>query len=202
MIRLAAVYSGASVHHRSLRGERYKELFDELIYLPKLAAADLHPFRGILIPCRMHLGLLEAARSNLETYLQGGGVVIALGEQPMPLLPGVTWEDRETNFWWWLDPDATSPLHAPRADHSLFRYLRVEDATWHFHGVFHPPPGAEALICTDDGASVVYVDSVTTAGTMVISSLDPMYHFGSYFMPAAERFLDGFLHWVVEELLA
>lgn len=28
------------------------------------------------------------------------------------------------------------------------------------------------------------------------TSLDPMYHFGSYFMPATERFLDGLLPWL------
>jgi hypothetical protein len=60
---------------------------------------------------------------------------------------------------------------------------------------------AETLVATEDGGSVLYVDKVTTPGTMVVTSLDPMYHFGSYFMSATERFLDGFLPWVMEDLL-
>jgi hypothetical protein len=36
---------------------------------------------------------------------------------------------------------------------------------------------------------------------MLITCLDPISHFGSYFMPATERFLDGFLPWVSAELL-
>ncbi|MDF2725451.1 MAG: hypothetical protein K0Q59_5128, partial [Paenibacillus sp.] len=34
------------------------------------------------------------------------------------------------------------------------------------------------------------------AGTLLLTTLDPEYHFGSYFMPATERFLDGFLSWL------
>jgi hypothetical protein len=29
-----------------------------------------------------------------------------------------------------------------------------------------------------------------------VSTLDPLSHFGSHFMPATERFLDGFLPWL------
>lgn len=74
------------------------------------------------------------------------------------------------------------------------------DATWHQHGVFSPPPGAETLVATDDGASVLYIDRVSTPGTLLVTSLDLVYHYGSYFMPATERFLGGFLPWVTGQL--
>ena len=45
---------------------------------------------------------------------------------------------------------------------------------------------------------MLYVDEVSTPGTLVVTTLDPMSHFGSYFMPATERFLDGFLPWLAE----
>ena len=48
---------------------------------------------------------------------------------------------------------------------------------------------------------MLHIDRVSTSGTLLVTSLDPMYHFGSYFMPATERFLDGFLPWVVQDLL-
>src|SRR5262249_51191465 len=55
-------------------------------------------------------------------------------------------------------------------------------------------------ISTDDGGAVLYLDRVSSRGTMLVTSLDPLYHYGSYFMPATERFLDGFLPWVTREL--
>ena len=45
---------------------------------------------------------------------------------------------------------------------------------------------------------MLYVDRISTPGTLVVATLDPMSHFGSYFMPATERFLDGFLPWLAE----
>lgn len=199
MSRIAAIYGGAAVHHRALNEPKYRRYFTELIYLPEIADAGLRRFDAVLVPCRLHQGLLSRARPLLEEFLSDGGVVIALGEQPQPFLPGVRWEDRETNFWWWREPGGTSGLAVARPGHGLFRYVTLADATWHYHGVFRPPPGAEELIVDKEGAAVLYVDRVTTAGTMIVSSLDPLYHFGSYFMPAAERFLDGFLEWVAGE---
>ncbi|WP_395021680.1 hypothetical protein [Dongia sp.] len=53
---------------------------------------------------------------------------------------------------------------------------------------------------TESGQPILYIDQVSTAGRIVLTSLDPFYHHGSYFMPAATRFLDGFLPWMREEL--
>jgi hypothetical protein len=47
----------------------------------------------------------------------------------------------------------------------------------------------------------MYLDRVSSNGTLLMTTLDPTYHYGSYFMPATERFLDGFLPWVRAELL-
>ena len=52
------------------------------------------------------------------------------------------------------------------------------------------------LISCEDGGAVLYVDHVSTPGTLVVTSLDPMYHFGSCSMPATGRFVDGFLPWL------
>ena len=108
-------------------------------------------------------------------------------------------EERETNFWWWLEKDAKSGLELTKPEHDLFNYITLNDATWHQHGVFWPPAGTDVLISTEDGGAVLYVDKVSTKGTWIVTTLDPDYHFGSYFMPATERFLDGFFPWLAEE---
>ena len=43
-------------------------------------------------------------------------------------------------------PEATSGLHAHLPEHDLWRYLGLEDATWHHHGVLRAPEGAEVLV--------------------------------------------------------
>lgn len=201
MTRLAALNGGCAQHHRSLHEPKYRRYFAEIIYLLDLPTVDLSGFDGFLIPSRTHQGRLRAARGQIAEFLGQGGTVIVFGEQPRPWLPGVRWEFRPTNFWWWREPEPKSGLVLAKPEHSLFRYISLADATWHQHGVFWPPDGAETLIATEDGAAVLYVDRVSTPGTLLVTSLDPMYHFGSYFMSATERYLDGFLPWVVEELL-
>lgn len=200
--RLAAVYGGSSAHHRALNEPKYARWLAGSLYLPELAATDLSSYDGIILPERLHAGLQHAARPRLLDLLARGGIVVLFGDQtvyadhPSGWLPGVHWEHRTTNYWWWREPGATSGLRAHRPDHLLWRRLSLADATWHQHGVFRPPPNAVVLISSDDGGAVLYVDQVSTPGTLVVTSLDPMYHYGSYFMPATERFLDGFLPWL------
>ena len=199
--RVAAIYGGTAFQHRTLNEPKYRRHIDELIYLLDLPNVDLTQFDVVIVPDRMHHARLEEHRDQIVAYLEQGGTVIAFGEQPRAWLPGIRWEHRPTNFWWWLEPNPRSGLVLTRPEHSLFRYITLEDATWHQHGVFWPPEGVETLITLEDGGVVLYVDRVSTAGTLIVTCLDPIAHFGSYFMPATERFLDGFLPWVSEELL-
>lgn len=206
MRRLVAVYGGSAPHHRSLNEPKYARWLSGRVYLPELPDSDLSSFDGLILPERLHRGLLQRARPRLLRVLDRGATVVIFGEQsvygeqPWGWLPGLSWEHRPTNYWWWTEPKPNSGIVAALPDHSLFDRISLEDATWHYHGVFRPPSGAETVIATDDGAAVLYVDEVSSAGTLVVTSLDPLYHFGSYFMPAAERFLDGFLPWLIEDL--
>jgi hypothetical protein len=199
--KLAAIYGGTPFQYRTLNEPKYRKHIDEIIYLPDLPGVDLSQYDAVMIPDRMHPDRLMEGQERITRYLDQGGTVIAFGEQPAPVLPGIDWEYRPTNFWWWLDPNARSGLVLTQPKHSLFNYLSIEDCTWHQHGVFTPPEGAETLVSMEDGGVVMYVDKVSSPGTMIVTCLDPISHFGSYFMPATERFLNGFLPWVSAELL-
>jgi hypothetical protein len=195
---LAAVYGGSAQHHRALtRPEYARHLTGGLLYLPDLAGTDLSGYDGVILPERMHRGLLTAAADRVLGLLDAGGTVIAFagGEPPPEFLPGVSFEHRPTNFWWWLEPGADLGLHSPSPEHSLFDHLTLRDCTWHHHGVLDPPAGAQVLVALPSGEALLYVDEVSTAGTLVVAALDPMSHYGSHFMPATERFLNGFLPW-------
>ncbi|MGQ0842632.1 MAG: hypothetical protein ACT4QF_00720, partial [Sporichthyaceae bacterium] len=198
---LAAVFGGGAAHHRALTTPKYaRHLTGGLRYLPDLCDADLSRLDGLIVPERLHRGMLARAESAVLGLLDAGGLVVAFsGGEPVPeFLPNVAWEHRPTNFWWWLDPDpaARLVLETPVPDHPFFQRLSLKDCTWHHHGVLDPPPGAQPLVTLPGGEVLLYVDRASTKGTLVVSALDPLWHYGSYFMPAAERFLDGFLPWV------
>ena len=100
------------------------------------------------MPERLHAGKLHAARPRLLEALDQGRTVVVFGEQsvygehPRGWLPGIDWSHRPTNYWWWLDPEATSGLHAHLPEHDLWRHLALEDATWHHHGILQAARGS------------------------------------------------------------
>ncbi|MFN2556856.1 MAG: hypothetical protein ABR592_08280 [Nitriliruptorales bacterium] len=194
---VAALYGGSAPHHQALHGEPAGPWIDEVIYLPHATNADLSHHQFLLVPERLHRGLLHLAAPIVMDFLGSGGTVVAFGGQPTGWLPGLHWEHRPTNFWWWREPEGRSGLVARDPDHPFFRHVPLRDATWHFHGVFHPSPGAETILASDVGGAVLYIDEASTGGTLIVTSLDPLYHVGSYFMPAAGRFLAGFLPWLL-----
>jgi hypothetical protein len=196
---VAAVYGGSAHHYRALTTPKYaRHLTGGLIYLPDLADTDLTGYDAVIVPERIHRGLLTSAAGRLQELLEAGGTVVAFsGGEPLPeFLPGVRFDPRPTNYWWWLEPGADLGLHSPSPDHALFEHLSMRDCTWHYHGALTPPDGAEVLVALPTGEALLYVDRVSTPGTLVVATLDPMSHFGAHFMPATERFLDGFLPWL------
>lgn len=196
---VAAAYGGCAPHHRALTVAKYaRHVTGGLVYLPDLADTDLTGLDALILPERMHRRRLTDAAPRILELLDAGGTVVAFaGGEPVPeFLPGVRWEHRPTNYWWWLDPGAALELRTPSPGHALFEHLTLRDCTWHYHGALDPPPGAEVLVTLPTGEALLYVDRQSTEGTLVVATLDPLHHFGSHFMPATERFLDGFLPWL------
>lgn len=198
---ILVIHPGTYYHIESFESPRYAHYFDRLVRPEDLAEVRLEEFNVVLIPCRMPADRMEPHKEQLRAYLDQGGTIIATGESDSQLfLPGITFTPQPTNFWWWLTPGADLGVRVAAREHSLFQYLGEKDVTWHLHGWFDVPEGAEVLVTGDTGKPILYIDEVTTAGRMVITSLDPFYHHGSHFMPATTRFLDGFLPWMRAEL--
>lgn len=196
-----AIHPGAAYHIETLEGPRYARYFDRLARPEELGAIDLQLFNVVFVPCRTPADRMIEHKDLLRAYLDQGGTIIATGETAWEaFLPGIRFTPQPTNWWWWLEPGADLGVRIASPGHSLFHRVGVGDITWHLHGWFDPPEGAQVLAVNGDGKPILYVDEVTTGGRMVITSLDPMFHHGSHFMPATTRFLDGFLPWMRETL--
>jgi hypothetical protein len=204
---LAVLDGGTFYHYEAIYGPRYRAFFDRAIYAPQLAPEDLADIDMLIVADRIDPVVLRRYAGIFADFLGHGGTLVVLGEtEAETWAPAVRWSSRPTNFWWWLEKGAVPAQQLAQPDHSLFRHLPFKDTIWHFHGVLFPPPGAEALIVVpadpegrDPGGALLYEDRVSTPGRLIVSTLDPFYHHGSRFMPAATRFLDGFLDWARSE---
>lgn len=198
---ILAINPGTYYHLESFEAPRYAQYFDQLVRPEDLPSTDLGAFNVVLIPCRTPADRMEPHKAQLQAYLDNGGTIIATGESDSELfLPNIRMTPQPTNFWWWLTPGADLGVRVAKPEHSLFSYLTEKDITWHLHGWFDVPEGAEILAVNESGKPILYIDEVSTQGRMIITSLDPFYHHGSHFMPATTRFLDGFLPWMRAEL--
>lgn len=198
---ILAVHPGAYYHIESFEAPRYAGLFDRLVRPEDLAAERLEDHAVVLIPCRTPADRMEPHKQQLRAYLDSGGTIIATGESESQLfLPGIKFTPQPTNFWWWLTPGADLGVRITKPEHSLFERLAQRDVTWHLHGWFDVPDGAEVLAVNGENKPILYIDEVTTRGRMIITSLDPFFHHGSHFMSATTRFLDGFLPWMRDTL--
>lgn len=193
--RIVAPSSGTYYNIRSLEGPRYTAAFD-VICTPEQLGDVLRPDDILWVPCRTPAQRMIDQKDVFARHLQAGGTVVALGESRSDLwLPVVDFTETETNWWWWLDPSADLGVRVSEAAaaHPLMAGIGDREVTWHLHGWFVPPEGATVLARDGEGRAILYEDRVSTPGTMILSSLDPMFHHGSHFMPATTRFLDRFV---------
>jgi len=191
--RIVAPSSGTYYNIRSLEGPIFEGAFD-VICAPEDLGSMLTPDDVLWVPCRTPAQRMIAQKDVLLAHLNAGGTIIALGESRQDLwLPSIKLTETPTNWWWWLDPNADLGVRVDNADHPLLRDIGHKEVTWHLHGWFDVPEGVTVLARDGEGRPILYEDTVSTPGRMIISSLDPMFHHGSHFMPATSRFLNQFV---------
>ena len=195
---IASGDGGMAYHARTLREGRFAGAFDRLIPLRSLGEADLGAHRALLIPCRTHGERLATLRDVLAAYMRGGGTLVVLGEtRPDLFLDGVTLRVVPTNYWWWLEAEGRLDVRVVDRAHPLLREVDEADLRWHVHGT-HDVEGGRELVRYEDReeGGAVMVEASRGAGRLLVTTLDPVYHHGSGFMPATTRFLEVFVPWL------
>lgn len=193
---LAAIDAGLAYHARTLREGRFAPLFGTLIDLRRLEEADLARHPVLVVPCRTNGARLAPHRTALAAYMEAGGFLVVMGEtHPHLFLEGVEVTPVPTNFWWWLEPGADLGVRIAAPGHPLLSGIPERDVTWHVHGTLAVAGEAETLVTWEDAAAggPLMVAARRGAGRLLVTTLDPIYHHGSGFMPATTRFLEGFL---------
>jgi hypothetical protein len=199
MRKIAVFYSGRSQHSHTYKTSEFGKYIDACIPAHNFAEATLDEFDVLIIPSLSPINLLDANAKKIHAFANEGKTVVVFGSQHREWLPAHKWEFRPTNFWWSLEPGTDGALRLTDSTSDLFtNYLTLVDVTWHQHGIYWPTVDCETLVSTADGGSILYIDKVNSKGTWVITTLDPDFHYGSYFMQATERFLRGFLPWLKE----
>lgn len=196
-MRVAILNCGAGFQIEAIEGPRYAAYFTTVLRPEALTLDDLLAHDVFIIPCHTPVHRILPHRDKLLAFLDAGKTLVSTGRSKHEqFLPNISFEPCPTNFWWWTIPGETLGTEIAKPEHSLFNFIDLKALTWHLHGFYDVPEGAEVLAVGPTGKPFFYIDDVTTKGRMVITSLDPFSHHGRHFMPSATRLLDGLLPWL------
>ncbi|MFE5239602.1 MULTISPECIES: hypothetical protein [unclassified Streptomyces] len=202
--RLGFLHGGAFHQLAALADPAVRAWRPREIYLPEARKDDFDGLDTLIVSDRLHPGLLADTAPALLRVAENGGTVVVLGENRITgWLPGLRGHlPAETNFWWWRTGDDNG-VRLGHADHPAWAHLSERAVRWHYHGLLEPPEGATPLVHTvleDEGDPerrqvLLYEDLVSTPGRLIVTTMDPVYHHGSRFMPGATQLLYGLLRW-------
>lgn len=193
MTRLVALSSGSAAEARTLGEPRYRSRLAAVAYTGAEGDGWPDAVDGVWVPEGTPRRRLAALVPRLDRVLTDGGTVILFGDHQAGWPPGARWTYRPAG--------GTGQTTVVTAAHGFAARVGDTATALHHHGVLESPVGAVVLLATADGAAVAYLDRSTTLGSLLVTTLDPLAHFGATGAPDAAAFLDAFLPWVTDELL-
>jgi hypothetical protein len=144
-----------------------------------LPTADLEPYLGLFVPNHVDQEFLLRERAHIRAFLDRGRVLVFNGHLFRDWLPGA-----QPFVPKGLDGTRLVPRGIHESDdynvrvvtpHPIFAGVAEDDLTWRrgVRGFFarghHPvPAGAEVLLALQSGEPIVYVDRVSTRGTILV----------------------------------
>lgn len=179
---LVALTSGSAVEERTHAA--YAAHLAGIVYTGQ--PEGLPPGGVVWLPEGTPRRRLAAMVPQLEAVLDSGGTLLMFGDQQAGWPSSARWTFRSAG--------------GAGATRIGGRWANTEVGTaaqrLHHHGVLTPPPDAERLLTTADDATVAYLEHRPGGGTLLVSTIDPLAHFGRTGAPDAAAFLEAFLPWV------
>lgn len=199
--RIGLLHCGTFPALRTLADPALAPYRIESVYLPEADPAVLAGLDTIIVGDRLHQRQLARFAPAIRAALQDPAkTVIVLGENQVEnWLPAVGYTFRPTVFWTWrTGEDNGTRLRLP--GDPMWEFFTPRAVSWHHHGLLHPPAGARSLVVmeengTDTGA-LLFLDEVNQPARLLVTTMDPVYHHGSGFMPGASQLLYSLLRWV------
>lgn len=190
MKKIAALDSGTAFHIVSLHGKPFNKFFSKVIYLPELRFEDLEDMDILLVTCSSSVEQILKHKEIFYEFLKCKKTLVVMGRNGVDLwLKDVKSAKLPFNYWWWLNKNAKTELIPSDISHPFFKFIDFKDMIWHFHGGFELPKNAVSIV--EHGSlkkSVFFELKEYYGGDLVVTSLDPFYHHGSFFMPNATKF--------------
>ncbi|MEB4613589.1 hypothetical protein, partial [Leucobacter sp. M11] len=171
------------------------------------ARAALETADGLLVSDRLRADMLALAAPAILDVLDRGRPAVILGENRVgEWLPGFAEHPRPTIFWWWRTGEPHR-MTRPNPEHPAQGIFTDRSVIWHSHGVLALPEGATTLVdlAREDGerdGSILAVWERPGHAPVLVSTMDPVYHHGSGFMPGATQLLYRSLTWLRDTIRA
>ena len=201
--RMAMLHCGSHAQLATLADPALEPYRIRSVHARTALFTDLDDVDVVVVADRIRLDLLAPWAEALRSRTEAGATVVVLGENRVgEWLPGAREQQRPTIFWWWRTGE-DSRIRRTHTGHPAATWFTDKALTWHYHGVLEPPEGAVSLVDlhTTEGeldGSLLYVDDTSTAGRLLVTTMDPVYHHGSGFMPGATQLLYSVLRWASE----
>ena len=200
MNNIAALDSGTSFHIVSLTQEPFNEYLRKIIYLPDLEYKELDNIDILIITCCSSWEQLEKKKDILYKFLKDGKTLFVSGRNETKLwLKDIEEVELPFNFWWWLNKKNSIDLNIVEPSYPLFKHIQLNDMSWHYHGGFNlPKNGINIIEQKELKKSVFFEVKDYYGGRLIVTSLDPFYHHGNFFMPNATKFAFALLEYLKE----
>lgn len=191
-MNLVALTSGSAAETATLTEPRYRERLAGVVYTGDdpgaLAAAD-----AVWVPEGTPRRRMRRFAPALDAVLARGGTVLLFGDQQAGWPTSADWTYRPAG--------GAGETVVPAGSAWDGTAVGAAAGRLHHHGVLAPPPGAEVLLAAPDGAAVVHLDRASTPGTLLVSTVDPLAHFGHTGSAESRDYLDALLPWVGASLM-